>query len=224
MIYCAWGFSSFMAEYNLQIINKVKRHQQYVRFGRMFLPLLVLLFVILLFWLPKLTSSLQFYDGASLLHGQQQMIESQNAILAAPNLSGTTGDWIYNISADSAKDADIQSKRIDFIAPKGTLSGDQETIKGQANAGSWFASEEILELFGNATADHSNGYHLHSDRIQMHMETQNIQSLAYTVGNADFGDFEAEQAMVEDNAQTISLFGKSRVVLTGSKPQTKGQK
>lgn len=210
-------------EYNPQIIDKVKKHQQYVRWGRMFLPLFALLLVILLFWLPKLTSSLQFRNSANLLNQQQQIIESQSAILTAPNFSGTTGDWTYNIHATSAKNADIQSERIDFIAPKGTLNNNQETIKGHANAGSWFASEEILELTGDATADHSEGYHLASNRIQIHMETQDIQSLAYTVGHADFGEFEAEQAMVEDNAQTIFLFGKSRVILTGTAPQKEGQ-
>lgn len=212
-----------MAAYNPQIINKIQNHQQYVLWSKRLLPFLMLLLIILLFWLPKLTSSLQFRHAANLLIEQQQIIDSQSAILTAPTLSGTTGDWIYEIQAVSAKDADIKSQRIDFISPTGQLSKDQETITGYANAGSWFSQQEILELAGDATADHSSGYHLNSNRIQIHMDTQDIQSLTYTVGNADFGEFEAEQAMVEDNAQVIYLFGKSRVVLTGKAPSKEGQ-
>ncbi len=73
-----------MMQRKQQILKKIWRHQYYVRLAKIILPAFTLFLVVLLFWLPQLTSSIDYGERAALLNAQHDIIDSEAALLNAP--------------------------------------------------------------------------------------------------------------------------------------------
>lgn len=198
-------------------IQKVKQHSRWVKLARIYVPVMTFIFLLLLFWIPK-TTNYKKIEAIEITHENQTVIDSKQAVLSQPHYKGSSGDWTYDITAYAANHADFDSERIDFVSPVGVVHTQENTqMDGRADAGSWFAKDEILELTGQASILHSDGYYVESDRVQVDVRKQEVRTPNNAKGEAEFGQFEADKVRIEDNGNTIWLLGSSHVTLIAEK-------
>lgn len=198
-------------------MQDVLRHSKKVRIARIWLPISSFLLLIFLFWIPKFMGSDTFLIEE--IDGENQTILASNIpILLGPRYQGQQKDWIYDISAHVANDVHEDTARVDLVAPDAIVNAETgESIIGKANSGSWFATEEILELTGNVSLFYSVGYFVETDHAQINVPAQEVRTLGETSGEAEFGQFKAERARIEDNGNMIFLLGQSHVTITPEK-------
>ncbi|MFV0321977.1 MAG: LPS export ABC transporter periplasmic protein LptC [Alphaproteobacteria bacterium] len=201
-------------------INHVKQHSKIVHLARISVPIATFFLLVLLFWIPKTMQKNQLSIDA-ITQDNQVAMDSNVAVLSQPRYQGRTGNWQYDISAYVANNASIESERIDFISPQGVVNiDDGAQFDSQANTGSWFSEQEVLELTGHASLLHSDGYYVESDRVQIDVKGQEVRTPGNARGEAEFGKFEADKIRIEDGGNTIWLLGHSHVTLLADKKPT----
>ncbi len=198
-------------------IEKVLQHSQRVHRARISLPIGTFLLLLLLFWVPKLMINNQL-SAEMIVKNNQTALESNRPVLSEPRYQGSTNGWLYDISAYVANNVYEETDRVDLVSPEGIVNTDTgENFISKANAGSWFAEEQILELTGNASLLYSLGYFIETQQAQINIATQEVRTPGAASGEAEFGTFKAEKMRIEDNGNIIWLLGKSHVTIIAEK-------
>ncbi len=198
-------------------IEQVLQHSKKVRMARISLPIGAFFLLLLLFWIPK------FIDGGQLsakmiMQNNQAILKSNRPVLSEPRYQGSSNGWVYDISAYVANNVYEETARVDLISPEGIVNADTgESFTSKANAGSWFANEQILELTGNASLFYSLGYFVETEQAQINVTKQEVRTPGNAWGEAEFGYFKSEKMRIEDNGNIIWLLGKSHVTIIAEK-------
>jgi lipopolysaccharide export system protein LptC len=129
-------------------------------------------------------------------------------------------DQPYLLSADQAIQSSDNKDLIDLEMPKGDISLDDGAwLAMDANEGVYNRETELLDLAGNVTLFHDNGFELRSESARIDLEAGTAEGHETTEGQGPSGSSLSEGFLVLERGDVLVFTGKSRVVIRPNEKQ-----
>ena len=185
-------------------------HTAVVRFLRLALPVAaVLLFLTVALWRDLVPNpQLIGLEEAAL-----PASEVEELTMIRPRFDGLDKDGQpYTLTADRANQASEEGELIYLVQPAADItltSGDWVAVS--ASGGRFYRLEKRLELEGNVSLFHDDGYELQTPAAEVDFDSGVIVSDAGVSGQGPRGELEAEGMRVTEDGKVVTLTGRSRV-------------
>jgi len=118
----------------------------------------------------------------------------------------------YTLTADRANQLSEEAELIYLVHPAADItltSGNWVAVS--ATGGRYYRLEERLELEGNVSLFHDDGYEIRTPSADVDFHTGVVESDAGVAGQGPRGDLEAEGMRITEEGDVVELIGRSRV-------------
>ena len=184
----------------------------FVGWMKLVLPALAVALVLLVFIWPQF----KLYEGRFRIRVSDISLEQADKLtmLNARYEGLDDKDQPYVLSADQAIQSSDNKDLIDLEMPKGDISLDDGAwLAMDANEGVYHRETELLDLAGNVTLFHDNGFELRSESARIDLEAGTAEGHETTEGQGPSGSSQSEGFLVLERGDVLVFTGKSRVVI-----------
>jgi LPS export ABC transporter protein LptC len=187
-------------------------YSRFVKFIRIFLPLLVVAILGIVFLWPQLkkieTTPLTQTDIEAL-----KQAESQNSLLAPVfNTNDSKGNPV-TISASEAKQDRQQSEIITLINPKAAFENSGNEIDLQAKNGVYHQSEQTIMLRENVIIQDKDGIILETESLDANISLNTAKSQTPAKLTTKNGVIEGQSVEYDNQKQTTTFQGPAKAVI-----------
>lgn len=197
---------------------RVPAHRRYSRFVglmKIVLPsLAVVLLGLVLAW-PRLKSTEdRFQLGFSAL--SPSSVESLSMVNAR-FFGINSRNQPFTVTADVATEDDpgsgiivLDQPKADFLTPKG------EGVYLEARRGSYYQKQQMLDLEGEVSVFHDNGYELHTEKARLDLKSSTAEGNVPVTGQGPQGRIDGQGFRILEKGAQILVTGKSSLNLKGA--------
>jgi lipopolysaccharide export system protein LptC len=123
----------------------------------------------------------------------------------------------FTVTADSATEEDPKAGIIVLAAPKAdfaTKSG--ANVYLQAEQGFYHQKSQMLELVGDVSLFHDQGYEIHTEEAEIDLVKGNAVGSKPVDGHGPQGEMKGEGFRISDSGKQVEITGRSSLMLKGA--------
>lgn len=188
------------------------RYSKFVGFLKVLLPALAVALILLVVIWPQLTRDARdFRIGVSDISLEQ----ADSLTMLNARFEGVDDkDQPFTLTADEATQSTGDENLVRLELPKGDISlKDGTWLAVTAREGRYRRDTRVLELSGEVTLFHDQGFELRTQAARIDLESGIAEGSQAVEGQGPFGDLEAEGFEVLDRGARVLFTGRSRAVL-----------
>lgn len=123
----------------------------------------------------------------------------------------------FTVTADSAVEEDAQAKIIVLESPKADFATrDGNGVYVEARRGFYHQNEQVLELVGDVSLFHDEGYELHTQEVAIDLKSGTAVGETRVTGNGPQGRIDGQGFRIRDNGREVEVTGRSQLQLKGA--------
>lgn len=200
--------------------GRKRGYSRFVGIMKIVLPALaVVLLLLMLVWPHLSTMDDRFHIGfAKISPDQIQTLSMVNARYFGVDERNQP----FTVTADAATEEDPKAGIIVLQAPKADF-----TTKGGANVylqaeqGFYHQKQQLLELMGEVTLFHDQGYELHTEEAEIDLVKGDATGTKPVDGHGPQGKMQGEGFRISDNGKQVLVTGRSSLMLKGAGGKSK---
>ncbi len=192
--------------------SKRSGHSIFVRFLRLALPVSAgVLFVVVALWRDIVPNPELIGLEASALPSSAV----EELTMVRPRFDGLDKDGQpYTLTAERANQADEEGDMIYLVQPAADITLlDGRWVAVSANGGRYFRHQKQLELDGDVSLYHDDGYEIRTSAAAVDFSSGVIESDAGVAGQGPRGEMQAQGVRVTEEGNVINLKGRSMVII-----------
>lgn len=196
------------------------RYTRFVHVMKVLLPSLALVLLALVALWPKLTSEdSRFQLGfSSLSPSSVENLSMVNARYFGVDAKNKP----FNVTADLANEQapgvgiiELQRPKADFVTRSGA------GVFVEADKGYYHQKEQLLELVGNVSLFHEDGYEVHSSEAEVDLVQGNVRGTKAVTGHGPQGRINGQGFEIRDEGREVTVTGQSMLVVKGAEGKKK---
>ena len=126
------------------------------------------------------------------------------------------GNHPFSITADWGEQVQSNGDMIELGAPKADfVSKSGEGIVVIADHGVYHQREQLLDLDGNVSLYHEQGYELHTEEATLDLQGNSAQSARHVDGRGPQGRIDGDGFKIYDHGDHVQILGRSSANLPG---------
>jgi lipopolysaccharide export system protein LptC len=120
----------------------------------------------------------------------------------------------YTVTADGARQAEAESDNVELQFPKADITLNAESwIALSAETGTYRKQSELLDLAGNVTGFHDQGYEFNTSRARVDLARGTASGDAPVAGHGPLGEMKGEGFRLSERGTRILFTGKSKLTI-----------
>lgn len=208
----------YRAKWNMTGLNRYVQgdYSRFVRFMKFALPALALtLLGVVVIWARLAPQVDAFKIGYA--HLDQEAVKKLSMINAR-YFGIDQNDRPYSVTSDKATQRDQDADLVDLENPKADFSSKSGAgVVVTADRGVFHQHSQLLDLMGNVSLFHDQGYELHTEQATIDMKTNVATGDMPVDGQGPQGHLEGEGFRISDRGDKVLVTGRSSLTVRGAK-------